>query len=395
MKEPERKMTGKRLEYQEKIEDGALWFVWIALLSLGNSIFLFIGKNFGFMFGLAITQFIDIIGIDLSIQIGIAGKVIAFIINLLIAAIIGCFGLIAQKGYRLAFIIGMITYALDGVLALLFGDYLGAAFHCVPLYFIFMGFKVCNIVYQTEKDIYLNSIYKSNLITIILGVVLSVPILFASYLQIDSMISVSKPIRDVYDLENFVTYYYINPQPELVTDAIEFIGEQKYASKKNMYGSMMGFFTYVFSHNEDRREEWLNVINKQDDKTKAFFLEAMNTNIDELLNKTEVFPPLNDMYWGAFFASGDVSYIDKLIDNLQYINEREDKDLFLAAGTAKWSLGSNALFHPKVKAAIEELKTNDNPELRKLAEDMLNSTPEELMEEIRAVFEEQQRKGIW
>ena len=78
------------------------------------------------------------------------------------------------------------------------------------------------------------------------------------------------------------------------------------------------------------------------------FLEAMDTNIEELISKTEISPILNDMYWGAFFASGDVSYIDKLIDKLQYINERENKDLFLAAGTAKWSLGSNALFHPKV-----------------------------------------------
>lgn len=395
MKEPNRKMTGKRLEYQEKIEDGALWFVWIALLSLGNSIFLFIGTNFGFMFGLAITQFIDIIGINLSIQVGPAGKVIAFIINLLIAVIISCFGFIAKKGYRLAFIVGMITYALDGILALLLEDYFGAAFHCVPLYFIFMGFKVCNIVYQAEKDIYLNSIYRSNLITIILGVVLSVPILFASFLQVDSMISASKPMSNLYDLSDFVSYYYLNPQPELITDAIELIVKQGYTSNENIYGSMMGFFTYVFSHNEDRREEWLNVINKQDDKTKEFFLEAMDTNIEELISKTEISPILNDMYWGAFFASGDVSYIDKLIDKLQYINERENKDLFLAAGTAKWSLGSNALFHPKVKAAIEELKTSDNPELRKLAEDMLNSTPEELIEEIITILEEQHDRGIW
>ena len=58
---------------------------------------------------------------------------------------------------------------------------------------------------------------------------------------------------------------------------------------------------------------------------------------------------LNDMYWGAFFATGRTVFLQKLVDQLRYVEEREDEALFLAGATAKWSLASNAQSHDLVR----------------------------------------------
>jgi hypothetical protein len=46
------------------------------------------------------------------------------------------------------------------------------------------------------------------------------------------------------------------------------------------------------------------------------------------------------MYWGAFFASGNTDYLKKLIDQLHYVDERDDFSLFMTGVTAEWSLAA-------------------------------------------------------
>lgn len=197
------------------------------------------------------------------------------------------------------------------------------------------------------------------------------------------------------ELDNFISHYYLFPQPELVPKAIKFIGDQKYASKESTQKMILIFFSCVFSQNEGKKDEWQRVIEDQDGETKHLLLEAMNKSVSELLNKTKISPLLNDMCWSAFFASGDTSYINKIIDNLKYMGERKDMDLFSAAATAKWSLASNAQRHPKVKAALKNLSKNSDPEVRRVAKDMLNKDPEKIVREMNKIVEKQQKKGVW
>jgi len=116
---------------------GASWFFWIAALSVVNSIISMTGGSWHFIIGMGITRVVDGIG---SV-IGSSGTVVAFVLNLFIAGIVVLFGVFARKGQKWAFLVGMVLYALDGVLLLFAADFFSAAFHAYALFSIFRGFK--------------------------------------------------------------------------------------------------------------------------------------------------------------------------------------------------------------------------------------------------------------
>ncbi|MHB1233909.1 MAG: hypothetical protein ACYCZQ_15190 [Burkholderiales bacterium] len=103
----------------------------------------------------------------------------------------------------------------------------------------------------------------------------------------------------------------------------------------------------------------------------------------------------NDIFWGAFFASGDISYVDKIIAQLKYIDERKDIGLFLTAASAKWSLSSNSRNHPIIKTRLEAIKRDDDDKLRIVVEEILTKTPEQIQGETKVVINEQRKKGVW
>jgi hypothetical protein len=134
------KIFADNYELSAQTKRGANWFYWIAGLSLINSLIFLFGGNLSFIAGLGITQLIDAI-VD---QITRSGdftviKVIAFIIDLFIAAIFVLCGLWANKFKIWAFIVGMIFYFLDGVFLLVISAFLPAAFHAFALFMIFRG----------------------------------------------------------------------------------------------------------------------------------------------------------------------------------------------------------------------------------------------------------------
>jgi hypothetical protein len=118
---------------------GATWFYWIAGLSLINSIVAFSGSNWRFMLGLGITQVLDGVGTGM----GSSGKVVVLVLDLLVAATFILFGVFAHKRHTWAFVVGMILFALDGLIFLLVQDWLGVAFHVFVLYCLFRGFSGC------------------------------------------------------------------------------------------------------------------------------------------------------------------------------------------------------------------------------------------------------------
>jgi hypothetical protein len=116
---------------------GASWFYWLAGLSLINSAIALFGGNWVLIFGLGITQVFDAI----AQKAGSAGTVIAIVLDLMAAGVLVFFGVFATKGHNWAFILGMILYALDAALMVLFQDWLGAAVHGYVLFRLFTGFN--------------------------------------------------------------------------------------------------------------------------------------------------------------------------------------------------------------------------------------------------------------
>jgi hypothetical protein len=122
-----------------QMKSGASWFYWIAALSLVNSISAFSGSTWRFIIGLGITQIIDEFGSNL----GGAGKGVTLVLDLLAAGVLVLFGIFANKGHSWAFIVGMILFALDGIIFLLVQDWLGVGFHAFVLFCLVRGFLAC------------------------------------------------------------------------------------------------------------------------------------------------------------------------------------------------------------------------------------------------------------
>lgn len=130
-------------QLQRQHKSGANWFYWIAGLSLVNSVLWLTGQEWTFIIGLGATQLVDGITIGLLEETN-AGEWIKYAamgIDILIAGIYVLFGFLANKGFKAGFIVGMVLYALDGLIFLMVQDFLSIGFHVFALFWIFGGLK--------------------------------------------------------------------------------------------------------------------------------------------------------------------------------------------------------------------------------------------------------------
>lgn len=199
------------------------------------------------------------------------------------------------------------------------------------------------------------------------------------------------------DLDAFMQGYYVEPHPELVAAAIDYIGRSDVPKKASALPPLVGFFTEVFASHTERLPEWRVVIDRQPPELRAALDRAAGWASDpsKLLEGMPSSPARNDVCWGAYFGSGKRVYLTQLLAELSHMTERDDLTLFLAAASAKWSLASNARRHPLVKAEIEAaLKTSsDGPAA--VLHDTLTEPPDKIREEMIAVLREQHEKGKW
>lgn len=145
---PEAEMLAK------KHGDGSNWFFWIAGLSLVNSAINMAGIDGSFLVGLGLTQIIDGIAMAIATETGARGvtiiSVTALVLDVLVAGTFVLWGVFARRYHRWAYIIGMILYALDGLLFLWVEDFLSLGFHVFALVCLYNGFKACGQLKQLQ-----------------------------------------------------------------------------------------------------------------------------------------------------------------------------------------------------------------------------------------------------
>jgi hypothetical protein len=139
----------QKLRLQMAVKGGAGWFLWVAGLSLINSILYFSGIRFQFIFGLGVAQFVSV----LARRGGGAGFILALIINGFVAAVFVLFWHFARKSNKWAFWTGMGLYAVDGLLMLPFGAFLAVAFHAFALFWMFGGLAAISKLQELEETI--------------------------------------------------------------------------------------------------------------------------------------------------------------------------------------------------------------------------------------------------
>jgi hypothetical protein len=141
---------------RKKLETGANWFYWVAGLSAVNSVLMHVGADWTFIVGLATTLIVDGIAAGVRqndpaltpITIGIA-----VVINAVILGLVALTGWLSSQGWRSVMAVGMGLYLLDGIIFLMFGDFLSAGFHGFALWNMWNGFSAAGELEGLEAEL--------------------------------------------------------------------------------------------------------------------------------------------------------------------------------------------------------------------------------------------------
>lgn len=139
--------TKKLIETKNRISSGYYWFMWIAILSLINTINFAFNNSFYFIFGLGFTGLVD------GFLTGFFGhySVIGTIINIIISGVFVMFWYFAKKEKLWAFITGLVLYGLDTLLFIITNQWVGLAFHLFAFIGIYIGFS--NLLQNKRKPL--------------------------------------------------------------------------------------------------------------------------------------------------------------------------------------------------------------------------------------------------
>jgi hypothetical protein len=141
----------QRAHLIQRFKSGANWFYWIAGLTIVTSLITFFGGGIRFLFGLGITQIIDGIAQALSADVGGAAKVVALVLDLIVTGIFVLFGYLSNQKHLWAYIVGMVVFLLDGLLSLIFQDWISVLAHGLVLFWLFRGYQAGRELLSLEK----------------------------------------------------------------------------------------------------------------------------------------------------------------------------------------------------------------------------------------------------
>lgn len=142
-------LAALKLQTEQRLIGGANWFFWIAGLSLVNAALSLGGSQTRFIVGLGITDVVNYIGT----QAGSVGSVAALVITAFVAGLFVLFGLMARKRHKWAFVVGMMLYALDGLLFLLAQEWLSIGFHVFALFGLYKGMAALGELRVLEQPV--------------------------------------------------------------------------------------------------------------------------------------------------------------------------------------------------------------------------------------------------
>ncbi|NUM52617.1 MAG: hypothetical protein HUU46_03135 [Candidatus Hydrogenedentes bacterium] len=133
-------------------DNGANWFYWVAGLSLVNTGINLFGGGIYFVVGLGVTLIVDVFtmeAVNQEPEIAVAARAISIGFTLFVAVVLCGFGWLSRKRILPIFAVGMVLYVLDGLLFVLFQDWMSVAFHAFALYSMiggFMAYRQLNIL---------------------------------------------------------------------------------------------------------------------------------------------------------------------------------------------------------------------------------------------------------
>jgi hypothetical protein len=120
------------------------WFAFIAALSVVNTVLTLANVEWGFVIGLGVTQIVDAIiwGVRTEADPATATiiTIVGLLVNLFIIGLVMVVWWLSGRGSTRAYLVGMICYALDGLIFVVVGDWFGVAFHVFFLIGMWKGY---------------------------------------------------------------------------------------------------------------------------------------------------------------------------------------------------------------------------------------------------------------
>lgn len=201
-------------------------------------------------------------------------------------------------------------------------------------------------------------------------------------------------------LVDWMMNYYRHKNPEEVAGYLKMLQQHHkeiWPRQGQSYYVLFGFFTALFADNPGRVGEWWNSQKFSGDLEEALknALILHNANVNPkskaLLKTKEVHShilflavtegAILDVFWAAFFASGNVEYIGKIVDVLtpdyRWESRLNEKMIEAIKVAAVWSLLSNMNQHEVVENYMQELAKADTTGKSAVARKMLDLKKDE------------------
>jgi hypothetical protein len=188
--------------------------------------------------------------------------------------------------------------------------------------------------------------------------------------------------------------FFQHPSGELLTEIITSLDtDTSFMSKTDGHPPIIGFLTVALSKYENQGNFYKELSNKlKNIQDLVQYCLMLSQSKDTILNWAGHNASINDLRWGAFFASGDSRYLSKLVSEMEYCDRDDSLMLFLAGSSAKWSLCANARQYPEVKRYLENAKDTSSKSLRPHIEEALSSSPSDIKDKMIEVLKLFKRK---
>ena len=181
----------------------------------------------------------------------------------------------------------------------------------------------------------------------------------------------------------FVDFYYLHPSPDLTLSALQFFARNHALESEALEAPFSGFLSQLFKQNPKVAEQcareitsipgrrmlvysiWISGIDAAPDLLDIVAKGAPQEIKDLVKNFTYQVPPdmLRDpirsggainALWGAFFATGDRRYVEKIVSVLPWAEDKEDGVRGALGNSAGLSLISNASRHKTVREILQQ-----------------------------------------
>jgi len=185
--------------------------------------------------------------------------------------------------------------------------------------------------------------------------------------------------------------YFLNKNNNIIFETIEiYNGIISVDDPDGFDENVMFFFYGIKKDNIERYNYFYSVVRQNNNQRLITIFENIEKyNLDQYLLNPTVNASLNDIYWTLYFSSGNINYLNKIMEIIEKYHESNDMMLYLTARSGIWSFKGNMQYYPIVSNYINNIKNNI------IKNYILNTSIEDIRRETVEFIREQREKGIW